>query len=273
MDETLFCLDKASAGYGRKLIFQELDLILPAGEIIALCGPNGSGKSTALRSMRRLLPLQSGRIDLKGRDISAWSGRDLARAIAMLSQHPEAPEELPVRDLVQLGRYAYRTLMGSTTAEDRRACDHALHVTGMTELADTPLGSLSGGQVQRAWIAMVLAQDAPTIFLDEPINHLDIAHALDVLELIVHLNRNEGRSFVVVLHDLNLAARYADHIVLFNEGRVAAQGTVQQVFTRETISAHFGIECQLLWPDGMDRPIIVPHPRTTDGNAIAAAAE
>lgn len=261
MAKPLFSLVNASAGYGRNLIFSELELTLPAGQVIALCGPNGSGKSTALRCMRRLLPLQAGSVELEGRDLADWKSRDLARAVAMLSQSPEAPDELPVRELVQLGRYAYRRLLTGPNEQDRQASERALKVTSMTELADTPIGSLSGGQVQRAWIAMVLAQEAPTIFLDEPTNHLDIAHALDVLELIVELNRKESRSFVVVLHDLNLAARYSDHVVLFSNGKVAAQGTVTEVFTKDIISRTFGIDCELLWPEAANHPIIVPHKR------------
>ncbi|MCE0505899.1 ABC transporter ATP-binding protein [Roseivivax sp. GX 12232] len=257
----LFELSRASAGYGRSLVFEDLDLTLPAGCVIALCGPNGSGKSTALRSMRRLLPMTGGRILLSGHDLKDWTAKTLARTVAMLAQSPDAPEEMSVRDLVMLGRYAHRRPLSGATAADDRACAEALEATGMTSHAASAIGALSGGQAQRAWIAMVLAQEAPTILLDEPTNHLDIAHALDVLELIRRMNREQGRNVVVVLHDLNFAARYADHVVLFEEGAVAAQGSVPEVLTEATISRVFGVDCRVLHPEGHARPIIVALPR------------
>lgn len=265
MPEPLYSLAGASAGYGRQLIFEALDLTLPAGCVIALCGPNGSGKSTALRSMRGLLPLSAGAIHLSGQNLRDWSAKTLAGQVALLTQSPDAPEDMAIRDLVMLGRFAHRRPLAGPSARDHAACARAIAATGLTQMQDTPLGALSGGQAQRAWIAMVLAQEAPTILLDEPTNHLDIAHALDVLELVRRLNREEGRNIIVVLHDLNFAARYADHVVLFQNGQVAAQGAVETVLTEPVISEVFGVDCRVLRPEGHDRPVIVALPRQTAG--------
>lgn len=261
MPEPLYRISRAAAGYGKSLVFDDLDLTLPAGRVIALCGPNGSGKSTALRAMRRLLPVSNGTISLSGKELKDWTAKTLAQAVAMLAQSPDAPEEMLVRDLVLLGRFAHRRTLTGPSVADRKACDQAIEATGLSDFTETPIGALSGGQAQRAWIAMVLAQEAPTILLDEPTNHLDIAHALEVLELIRRLNRKEGRNVIVVLHDLNFAARYADHVVLFDRGRIAAQGAVFDVLTKEMISKVFGVDCMLMRPDGYERPVIVAFPK------------
>ena len=199
-----------------------------------------------------------GEVEIAGRDVSAWSARDLARAVAMLSQSPEAPPELTVGDLVTLGRYAHRRVFGGTSAQDLAAVERALAATELQDLALRPIGQLSGGQLQRAWLAMTIAQEAPVIFLDEPTNHLDIAHSLEVLDLVRRLNREEGRSIVVVLHDLNMAARYADHIVLFDAGRAVAQGTIREILTEERIAAVFGVSCAVIPHPVYDCPLIVP---------------
>lgn len=258
MDDILFDLDGAQAGYGRMPVLDGLDLQLPAGRVIALCGPNGSGKSTVLRALRHLLPLRAGSIALNGRSLVEWPTKDLARHLAMLSQSPDAPAEMTVAELVMLGRYAHRKTLAGPSAADRRACAAALSSTGLDELQAQPLGTLSGGQKQRAWIAMVLAQESGTILLDEPTNHLDVSHAMEVLELVRRLNREAGRSIVVVLHDLNLAARYADHVVLFDRGKVAAQGKVTEVLTERRLGEVYGIDVRILRPADLDYPIIVP---------------
>ncbi|MDO5641214.1 MAG: ABC transporter ATP-binding protein [Paracoccus sp. (in: a-proteobacteria)] len=263
MDKPLFQITNLSAGYGVVPVLDGLDLHLPEGRVTALCGPNGSGKSTVLRALRRLLSPRAGQISLNGRPLPDWPGKELARSLAMLSQSPDAPEEMTVAELAMLGRYAHRRLLAGPSATDRQACARAMAATGLSGHAETPLGALSGGQRQRAWIAMVLAQEAGTILLDEPTNHLDVAHAMEVLELVRRLNREGGRSIVVVLHDLNLAARYADHVVLFDQGRVIAQGGVDAVLTAPLLSRVYGIELQVLHPEGLDFPIIVPLPART----------
>jgi iron complex transport system ATP-binding protein len=251
----------ASARYGTTLALEAVDLDLPEGQVIAFCGPNGSGKSTALRVMRGLHAPSAGGVEIAGRALSDWEPRDLARAVAMLAQSPDAPAELTVADLAMLGRFAHRGRFGGPSDADRQARDRALKVTGLTDLRNRPIGQLSGGQLQRAWIAMTLAQDAPRLFLDEPTNHLDIAHAFDVLDLAARLNREQGRSVVLVLHDLNMAMRYADHVALFASGRVTAFGPTAEVLTQDRIEAVFGIDCRIVTLPGHSVPTVVPLPK------------
>lgn len=244
----------ARFGYGKSLVFDGLDLSITAGRVTAFCGPNGSGKSTVLRAMRGVMGLDSGTVELMGKPVSSWSAKALAREIAMLSQSPSAAEELLVSDLVMLGRYAWsRTLRGPSNA-DRDAVEKAIKACDLDTLRSKPIGALSGGQLQRAWIALVLAQDAPVLLLDEPTNHLDIAHALEVLNLARSLNRDHARTVVVVLHDLNYAARYADEMVFFLDGKVFDHGPVDDVFKQENIAAAFGIDCDVTVDPRTNRP-------------------
>lgn len=272
MSETLARLRGASARYDTGLALDTVDVDLPEGRFIALCGPNGSGKSTALRLMRGLHAPAAGEVTVAGRPVGAWTPRDLAREIAMLSQSPDAPGELRVAELVMLGRFAHQGRFGGASRADAAARDRALAVTGLEALRDRPIGQLSGGQLQRAWIAMTLAQEAPRIFLDEPTNHLDIAHAFEVLELLHRLNRREGRGIVVVLHDLNMALRYADHVILFDKGRIAARGPTAEVMTEACIRRVFGIECRMIPIPGQPRPTLVPLPGTVSGGRPETAA-
>jgi len=267
MDEPLARMTGVTARYDKVTALDAADLDLPEGRIVALCGPNGSGKSTALRVLRGLHAAESGDVTIAGRPLADWTPRALARAVAMLSQSPQAPPELTVRDLVRLGRFAQRSRFGGRSPADAAACDRALHATGMTDLADRPIGALSGGQLQRAWIAMTLAQDAPRLFLDEPTNHLDLAHAFDVLELVRRLNRDDGRGVVLVMHDLNMALRYADHVVLFRGGRVVAAGPTRDIMTEQRVSELFGIRCRILDLPGEEGPVLLPFP-VENGSAI-----
>ena len=246
MVDVMASLSGVSARYDGVRALDAVDLVLPEGRIVGFCGPNGSGKSTALKVLRGLHPPLAGLAEVLDLAIGNWSPKALAREIAMLSQSPEAPFELTVGDLAMLGRFAHRSRFAGPSDKDRHACDKALAVTGLSELVDRPLGHLSGGQRQRAWIAMTLAQDAPRIFLDEPTNHLDIAHALEVLELIRKLNREEQRGFVIVLHDLNLALRYADDVALFSGGQVRAFGEASAVLEPGLVEDVFQVRCSIL---------------------------
>ncbi|WP_295814980.1 ABC transporter ATP-binding protein [uncultured Nitratireductor sp.] len=248
----------AALGYPGKLVFDALDLSIRAGRLTALCGPNGCGKSTALRAMRAMLPARAGSVLLRDQPVSGLTAKVLAREIAMLTQSPTAPEELSVGQLVSLGRYAHRKAFASDTMVDREAIATALEQTNLTHLTDRPIGTLSGGQLQRVWIAMVLAQASPVILLDEPTNHLDIAHALDVLALVRRLGAQDGKTVVVVLHDLNLAARFADDIVFFRAGKVAGCGAVEDVFRQNLIEDVFGIECIVRQEPASGRPFCIP---------------
>ncbi|MBW6496678.1 MAG: ABC transporter ATP-binding protein [Burkholderiaceae bacterium] len=274
MAEPFARLRDARADYDGTPALHDITLDLPEGKVIAFCGPNGSGKSTALRLMRGLHRPAGGQVEIAGRPLADWTARELARAVAMLSQSPEAPPELSVADLVMLGRFAHRGRFAGPTAADRAACDRALAATEMAALRARPIGQLSGGQIQRAWIAMTLAQDAPRIFLDEPTNHLDVAHAFEVLDLILRLNRDEGRSFVLVLHDLNMAMRHADHVVLFAEGRIVAAGPTRGTLTERRVAEVFGVACQIVHLPGDETPVLVPLPkRGFAARAFASAAE
>ena len=260
MTEPFACLRAVTARYDRVTALDLVDLDLPEGQITALCGPNGSGKSTALRVLRGLHDADAGEVEVAGRPLRDWTPGGLAREVAMLSQSPDAPPELTVQDLVRLGRFAHRKRFSGRSGEDHAACARALEATEMAELADRPIGRLSGGQLQRAWIAMTIAQDAPRIFLDEPTNHLDVAHAFEILELVRRLNRAEGRSIVLVLHDLNMAMGYADHVVLFDEGRVVSSGPTSETLTERTVADIFGVRCRIIELDRHEGPVLVTLP-------------
>ncbi|WP_299813615.1 ABC transporter ATP-binding protein [uncultured Roseibium sp.] len=257
MPDFMARLSGVTAAYDGTPALGGISLDLPDNRIVAFCGPNGSGKSTALRVMRGLHKVESGEITVAGRALGDWSPKELARQVAMLSQSPQAPSDLTVEDLVMMGRFAHRGRFSGPSAEDVAACGKALQITEMTELKHRSIAQLSGGQLQRAWVAMTLAQNAPRIFLDEPTNHLDVAHAFELLDLIRHLSRAENRSFVIVLHDLNMAMRYADHVVLFKQGAVTASGPTQDVLTEDAVSSVFGISCRILTLEGLERPVIV----------------
>lgn len=257
--QAALAVDSAIIGYRDKPVFGDLSLDITGGRITGFCGPNGCGKSTALKAIRRILPIAGGEIRLIERPLSTWPAKDLARELAMLSQSPEAPHELTVRDLVALGRYAHRSALSGLRPADRSAIEAALSATNVHQLADRTLGTLSGGQLQRAWIAMIIAQEAPIILLDEPTNHLDVAHALETLSLVRRLCDEEGKTVVTVLHDLNMAARYCDEIVFFRSGTVHERGTVGEVFRADVIESVFNISCEIR-PDGPgERPYCLAH--------------
>lgn len=245
-------LDGVGVAYDGREVFHSLSLRIPPGQVTALCGPNGCGKSTALKAMRRVLPLSRGQIRLLQRPLSDWPAKELAREMAMLSQSPEAPEEMTVGDLVTLGRYAHRPAFSGLRPADREAVGAALGATDTAHLIDRAIGTLSGGQQQRAWLAMVIAQEAPVVLLDEPTNHLDIGHALETLALVRRLSREQGRTVIVVLHDLNLAARFADNIVFLRAGRIVAEGPVESVFSQAVVRETFRIDCEIR-EDGPER--------------------
>ncbi len=251
-------LQQARIGYGDTPVFDALSLAIPRGKVTALCGPNGCGKSTALKAMRGLLPLSTGAALLNDAAVGGWSPRALAREVAMLGQTPSAPEDMVLADLVALGRYAHSTRFGGLSQDDRDAIARAIRETDLEALVERPIGSLSGGQLQRGWLAMILAQAAPVVFLDEPTNHLDIAHAADTLALVRRMVETGGRTVVIVLHDLNMAATVADRIVLFRGGEVAAEGEIAEVLTPDTLLTVFDLPCAVLTRPDSDLPLVVP---------------
>lgn len=249
--------------YGRSLIVEGLDLAIAPGAFTALIGPNGSGKSTILRALAGLLAPKAGTIHLDGRAVSELSTREIARRVGVLAQGPVAPEGLTVLDLVRQGRYPHRTLFGRWSERDDDACAEALALTGMDALAARPLENLSGGQRQRAWIAMTLAQETDILLLDEPTTFLDLAHQIEVMHLIADLVATRGKTIVAVLHDLNQAARHADHMVMLKGGKIAAAGPPGVVMTAEIVEHVFGVAATIITDPVAGTPMCIPAARAS----------
>ncbi|WP_160050231.1 ABC transporter ATP-binding protein [Nocardiopsis sp. FR4] len=247
-------------GYGAQPVVSDLDLEIGGGEFTVIVGPNGCGKSTLLKALGRVNRPLSGQVLLHGRDLRRQGGKAVARQMALLPQSPAAPEGITVRALAGRGRFPHHTLLRQWSPRDETAIRRALELTGLTELADTQVGSLSGGQRQRAWVAMVLAQDTGILLLDEPTTYLDIAHQYDLLELFAELHR-QGRTVVAVLHDLAQAARFATRLVLMEGGRVVGDGPPEEVVTAPLVEEVFGLACDVV-PDPRTRtPLVIPHER------------
>ncbi len=250
--------DNLSVGYERQLILRDLNFQAAAGELTVLIGPNGCGKSTLLKSLARVLPLQAGKVMLGDQDVHHTPTKKMAQTLAFLPQGPIAPEGLTVRELVAQGRFPHQSLLRQWSRDDARIIDKALAQTHLCELAERPLTDLSGGQGQRAWIAMVLTQDTPVILLDEPTAFLDLKVQVDLLSLLHQIAHDEQRTVVVVLHDLNVAASFADHMVMMRAGSVLAQGPVNQVFNAENLKAVFDLDSVILTDPSTGRPICAP---------------
>ncbi|WP_253259602.1 ABC transporter ATP-binding protein [Subtercola boreus] len=244
--------------YERTVIFEGLDLSIAEGQVTTLIGANGSGKSTLLKAFGRLLAPSVGSVELNGRPVKAMGTREVARLLAILPQKPLTPSATTVRDLVSRGRHPHQSLLRPWTPNDSVVVDAALASTGLTELGDRDAGSLSGGQLQRAWIALILAQEAPTILLDEPTTFLDLTHQLDVLRLVRTINRQRGATVVMVLHDLTLAGRYSDRLVVVGGGRIIADGTPWEVLTPGILREAFALEALVIPDPSSGSPLIVP---------------
>jgi len=253
-----FTVRDLSAGYGETEILHSVDLDIPLGQITVIVGANASGKSTLLRAMSRLLTPSQGEVLLDGKPIHAAQTRELARRIGLLPQSPIAPEGILVDDLVRRGRHPHRGLFSRWSARDEEAVERALTVTRTADLADRAVDELSGGQRQRVWIAMALAQETGILLLDEPTTFLDINHQVEILDLLVDLNRTRGTTVVMVLHDLNLGARYADHLVALVGGRVHLAGPPDEVLSAETVRTIFGLESRVLTDPTSGRPMMLP---------------
>lgn len=247
-----------SFAYDDVPIIRDLNLVIPTGQISALVGANGCGKSTLLRGLARLLKPFSGQIYLDGTSIFQLSTREVAQQLGILPQGPVAPEGLTVRDLVAQGRYPYQNWLQQWSAKDEKIVQQALLITDLLELADRPLDTLSGGQRQRAWIAMALAQDTDILLLDEPTTFLDLAHQLEVLDLLYELNQNQGRTIVMVLHDLNQACSYADYLVAIKNGRIYAAGEPKLVMSEQMVQEVFELECHIIPDPILGTPMCVP---------------
>jgi ferric enterobactin transport system ATP-binding protein len=245
-------------GYDKKIVARELSVSIPQGKLTVIIGPNACGKSTLLRTLSRLMPPQSGTVFLDGKLIGDYGTRDVAKRLGLLPQSSTAPGDISVADLVARGRYPHQSLFSRWTAQDTLAVNDAMHATGVFELAESTVNSLSGGQRQRVWIAMVLAQQTPLLLLDEPTTWLDIAHQIDLMELMCRLNQENGRTRVVVLHDLNQACRYAGHLIAMRDGKILAEGAPADIVTPALIEQVFGLRCAIIDCPVSHTPLIIP---------------
>jgi iron-siderophore transport system ATP-binding protein len=250
--------DQVRLGYGDRTVVDGLDLDVVAGTITAVIGPNGCGKSTLLRALGRLLKPAAGQVLLDGKRIDRTPTREVAKVLGLLPQAPSAPEGLTVADLVARGRHPHQAWYRQWSADDEDAVAQALEWTGIADLAERPVDELSGGQRQRAWISMALAQGTDLLLLDEPTTFLDLAHQVDVLELVRRLHTEAGRTVVMVLHDLNLAARYADRLVAMRDGQVVASGDPAEVITEELLQEVFGLAARVISDPVAGTPLVVP---------------
>ncbi|MDR1426923.1 MAG: ABC transporter ATP-binding protein [Bifidobacteriaceae bacterium] len=249
--------DSVRLGYGRIVVARNLTVRIPNGAFTVIVGPNACGKSTLLRALARLLVPQAGRVILDGRDIASRPTKQVAREIGLLPQSSIAPPGITVEDLVARGRYPHQSVLKRSVDRDRASVAAAMAATGVSKLADAPVDELSGGQRQRAWIAMALAQDTPILLLDEPTTFLDIAHQVEILDLLTRLNR-EGKTIVAVLHDLNQASRYATHMIAMAAGSVRMSGPPQEVVTEDLIAEVFGLACVVIPDPVAGSPMVVP---------------
>ncbi|GAB2647200.1 ABC transporter ATP-binding protein [Prescottella soli] len=250
--------ENLTLGYGDRVIVEGLDVEIPTGVITTVIGPNGCGKSTMLRALGRLLKPRAGTVLLDGKAISSMRTKDVARTLGMLPQSPVAPEGLTVADLVARGRHPHQSWIRQWSSDDEGEVARALALTGVADLADRPVDQLSGGQRQRAWISMALAQGTDILLLDEPTTYLDLSHSVEVLDLVDRMHEEMGRTVIMVLHDLNLAVRYSDHLIVMSQGRIVASGAPQDVVSAELLEEVFGLEAAVIDDPVSDRPLIVP---------------
>jgi iron complex transport system ATP-binding protein len=246
-------------GYGRRPILAGVDLRVRSGSVTALVGPNGSGKSTLLKVCSRLLGARGGGVLLDGHDIATLSTRAVAQKLAILPQGPSAPPHLTIRDLVEQGRYPWVGSLRMLRRQDAEAIDRAIALVGLAALADRDVDTLSGGERQRAWLALALAQETALLALDEPTTFLDIGHQFEVLELVRRLNAERGLTVLMVLHDLNHAATFADHLVMLAHGQVVAAGEPWSILEPDLLRDVFGVAASVVRDPTSGKPLIVPH--------------
>ena len=264
-DHTLQVQD-LTLGYGERTVIEGLDLDLLPGRVTAIVGANASGKSTLLRSMSRLLAPRRGQVLLDGEQVHSLPAKRLARVLGLLPQSPLTPEGITVADLVGRGRHPHHGIFSRWSAADDEAVAAALDATRTAELAERPVDELSGGQRQRVWIAMALAQDTDLLLLDEPTTFLDVSHQVEVLDLLTDLNRERGITLVMVLHDLNLAARYGDRLVMISGGAVAASGAPAEVLTEQRVREVFGLDSRIIIDPVSGTPLMLPIGRHRSGS-------
>ena len=247
-----------SLAYDDRTIVENLSVDVPTGQISVVVGANACGKSTLLRGLARLLRPSAGQVLLDGTDIHRTPTRAVAQKLGLLPQSPTCPEGVTVVDLVGRGRHPHQGRFHRWNSADEKAVTRALETTGTLELAERVVDELSGGQRQRVWIAMALAQETDLLLLDEPTTYLDVAHQIEVLDLLVELNRSRGTTVVMVLHELNLAARYADHLIAMRDGEIVASGKPAEVITESAVRRVFGMDCQVITDPIARTPMVIP---------------
>ncbi|AIE61650.1 ABC transporter ATP-binding protein [Bacillus methanolicus] len=256
---TTLAAEQLTIGYEDRIIVERLNLEIPSNQITAIIGPNGCGKSTILKTVARLHPALSSVIYLDGKMIHKIPTKEVAKKLAILPQSPEAPSGLTVYELISYGRTPYQTGFSRLSKHDYEMIEWALEVTGLTNLRDQSVDTLSGGQRQRAWIAMAIAQETNLLLLDEPTTYLDLAHQLEVLQLLEKLNQEDGRTIAMVIHDLNHAARFAHHMVALKNGTIVKQGTPEKVMTAEVLKQVFNIDTVIVTDPRTRKPAMISY--------------
>ncbi len=249
---------RLTLAYEQKVIASDLSVSIPDKQFTVIIGPNACGKSTLLRALCRLLKPRDGQVLLDGKDIHQLGTKALARQLGLLPQHAIVPEGISVADLVARGRYPHQSLLKQWGEADRKAVDAAMAATNVAQLADRSVDELSGGQRQRVWVAMVLAQQTPLLLLDEPTTWLDIAHQIELLDLFRQLNQQAGHTLIAVLHDLNQACRYADHLIVMHSGQIVAQGKPAEIISARLVQQVFGMSSVIIDDPVSHTPLIVP---------------
>ncbi|CUQ01935.1 ABC transporter ATP-binding protein [Clostridium baratii] len=245
--------------YGNLDIVKDLNLEIPKGKITTIIGANGCGKSTILKTLARIIKPKSGSIYINNKELNSQDSKELAKAMAVLPQSPQAPNGLTVEELISYGRFPHQKGFGKLKDEHKDIINWALEKTRILEFRDRPIEALSGGQRQRAWIAMALAQETDILLLDEPTTYLDLAHQLEVLKLLEELNKKEGRTIVMVIHELNNAARFADHMIGVKKGKIVCQGTAHEVMTKENLREIFNIDAEIVNEPKSGKPVCITY--------------
>ena len=253
-----FQAEHVTAGYDNKTILHDISVAIPSNQISIIIGANGCGKSTLLKTMARLIKPTSGQVTLDGKPIHKIPPKQLARVLGLLPQSPIVPEGITVVDLVGRGRFPHHTFLKGWTKKDYEAVAEAMEIMNITEFADCHIDELSGGQRQRVWIAMALAQQTDILFLDEPTTYLDITYQVEILDMLTDLNEKYGTTIVMVLHDINLSARYADHIFALHKGKLVAEGAPAEVITSSLVKDIFGLDCMVIQDPVSHSPSVVP---------------
>lgn len=248
-----------NVSYGNTDIIKDLNLNIPKGKITTIIGANGCGKSTILKTIGRIISPKNGSIYINGEDIYKKKSKEIAKSMAVLPQSPQAPSGLTVSELISYGRFPHKSGFGNSSKEDRDIVNWSLEVTGISEFKDRSMEDLSGGQRQRAWIAMALAQETDILLLDEPTTYLDLAHQLEILKLLDELNKKQGRTIVMVIHELNNAARFADHMIGIKKGKIVCQGNVYDVMTKDNLKELFNIDAEIATDPRTNKPICITY--------------